>query len=200
MEFFTIEQSSQALYKEKGSKFLSFAFPVMTEADIKNALEEVRSQYHDARHHCYAWVLGMENQAFRANDDGEPSHTAGDPILGQIRSFKLTNVLVVVVRYFGGTKLGVGGLISAYKIASENALKKAGKRQIFEREEVEIKFSYASMSIVERLIADFHVEVTERDFRESCMVRGEIKKDDLPGFDSRVKDLYELEITVGKNE
>src|SRR6186713_1623645 len=123
--FFTITSASQGIYKEKGSKFLSFAYPVQSESDIKEHIAFLKSEYFDARHHCYAWMLGPERNHFRAFDDGEPNHSAGDPILGQIRSKNLTNVLVVVVRYFGGTKLGVGGLISAYKIAAEEALSKA---------------------------------------------------------------------------
>src|SRR5690242_5641679 len=118
----TIEKSSDSIYKEKGSRFLAFARPVSSESDVKKVLESLRKEYFDARHHCFAWILGPEKKLFRAFDDGEPNHSAGDPILGQIRSRNLTNVLVVVVRYFGGTKLGVGGLISAYKTAASDAL------------------------------------------------------------------------------
>ncbi|MEQ9007162.1 MAG: YigZ family protein, partial [Ekhidna sp.] len=117
--YHTIKEKSEGLYKEKGSKYLAFAYPVKSEVEIKEIQESLRKEYYDARHHCFAWVLGMDDQSYRANDDGEPAHSAGDPILGQIRSFELTNVLVVVIRYFGGTKLGVGGLINAYKTATE---------------------------------------------------------------------------------
>ena len=120
--FLTIGQPAEGLYKEKGSKFIGLAFPVKTEDEVKERLEETRKTYYDARHHCYAYILGHEGTQFRANDDGEPNHSAGDPILGQIRSKELTNTLVIVVRYFGGTKLGVSGLINAYKTAAALAL------------------------------------------------------------------------------
>src|SRR5690606_7725476 len=118
----TIAQPAEGLYKEKGSKFIALAYPVYTEEEIKDRLAELRKKYYDARHHCYAYMLGADKSRYRANDDGEPNHSAGDPILGQIRSADLSNVLVVVVRYFGGTKLGVSGLITAYKTATADAL------------------------------------------------------------------------------
>ncbi len=133
----TIQKSATGSYKEKGSKFLAFAFPVTSESEIKENLAALRKEYFDARHHCFAWMLGAEKKLFRSSDDGEPNHSAGDPILGQIRSTNLTDVLIVVVRYFGGVKLGVGGLISAYKAAAEDALKNA----IIIEEEVTEKFS-----------------------------------------------------------
>src|SRR5687768_4675593 len=119
----TIQLPSSGEYKEKGSRFLSFSFPVQTDTEIKAHLAALKKQYYDARHHCYAWILGAEGKNFRAVDAGEPNHSAGDPILGQIRSKGLTNILVVVIRYFGGIKLGVGGLIYAYKTAAEIALR-----------------------------------------------------------------------------
>jgi uncharacterized YigZ family protein len=187
------------LFKEKGSKFLSYAYPISNEEDIKKHQEELRKVHYDALHHCYAWVLGLEDQSFRANDDGEPNHSAGDPILGQIRSFELTNVLVVVVRYFGGTKLGVGGLINAYKIATEDALRKSAKEKIFETVQVELKFPYDIMSNVERLLSDFDIEVVKRDFQLSCRVEGILKKDLIDDFKEQIKDLYTLDITFNFN-
>ncbi|PLX14682.1 MAG: YigZ family protein, partial [Marinilabiliales bacterium] len=124
-QYLTISKPSEGLFKDRGSKFLAFAYPVSSEEEIKAFQEQLRSDYHDARHHCYAYMLGPKKENYRANDDGEPSSTAGKPILGQIRSFDLTNILIVVIRYFGGTKLGVGGLINAYKTAAEEALKNA---------------------------------------------------------------------------
>ena len=111
--FLTISDPTEGFLKDRGSKFLSFSFPVISEEEIKANLELLRSQYHDARHHCYAWVLGIDHQTYRSNDDGEPSHAAGDPILGQIRSYHLTNIVFVVIRYFGGTNHGRPGLINA---------------------------------------------------------------------------------------
>lgn len=192
----TIKTAAEGFYKEKGSKFLAFAYPVSSEDDIKSIQQELRKQYYDARHHCFAWVLGMDEQKWRANDDGEPAHSAGDPILGQIRSFDLTNVLVVVIRYFGGTKLGVGGLIHAYKVATSEALEKAAKKQIFESSHITLKFSYDDMSAVERLIGDFDIEVSKRDFQLACEIEGRIKKDLIPAFKEKTIDLYTVEIKI----
>ncbi len=140
----------------------------------------------------------MDNQTFRANDDGEPNHSAGDPILGQIRSYELTNVLVVVVRYFGGTKLGVGGLINAYKSATGDALSKVTKKEIFETINFEMKFPYDILSNVERLISDFEIEVIERDFQLSCKIDGMLKKDLKEGFLASIEDLYTLEVVLSE--
>lgn len=194
--YYTIQSIEEGLYKEKGSKFLAFAYPVESEADVKRIQEGLRKQYFDARHHCFAWVIGMDDQQWRANDDGEPAHSAGDPILGQIRSFDLTNVLVVVIRYFGGTKLGVGGLINAYKSATESALNKARKKPIFEMRQVTMKFAYDAMSIAERLITDFEIEVVKRDFQLSCEISGWIKKDLMHLFKEKTSDIYTIEFEI----
>ena len=121
-DFLTIQKKSEGIYKEKGSKFIAYAYPIKTEEEVRPLLKSLKKEYYDARHHCYAFVLGKDKKRFRAADDGEPSNSAGAPILGQIRSLDLTNVLVVVVRYFGGTKLGVPGLITAYREAAKDAL------------------------------------------------------------------------------
>ena len=123
--FKTIAASSEGLFKDKGSKFFSFAFPVSNEIEIKEIIEATRKKYHDARHHCFAWMLGEEKLHFRVSDDGEPSNSAGKPILGQIQAKDLSNVIIIVVRYFGGTLLGVGGLIQAYKAAAKEAIEAA---------------------------------------------------------------------------
>ncbi|OFX54518.1 MAG: YigZ family protein, partial [Bacteroidetes bacterium GWA2_30_7] len=123
--YLTIESQSEGLFKDKGSKFIAFAIPVCNEDEIKQHLESIRKKYYDARHHCYAYRLGLEGNIYRTNDDGEPSNTAGKPIYGQILSNELTNVLIIVVRYFGGILLGTGGLINAYKSASANAIANA---------------------------------------------------------------------------
>ena len=123
--YLTIKEPSEGLFKDKGSKFSSFAFPASSEEDVKKFLAELKKQHPSANHHCYAFRLGADKQAYRANDDGEPSNTAGKPILGQIQSKDLTNILIVVVRYFGGTLLGVSGLINAYKLAAAEAIQNA---------------------------------------------------------------------------
>lgn len=164
----TIAKPAEGLYKEKGSRFLAFAFPVTDESDIREHLAALQKKFFDARHHCFAWMLGPEKKSFRAFDDGEPNHSAGDPILGQIRSKDLTDVLIVVVRYFGGVKLGVGGLIGAYKTAAEEALNNAA---IIEREVtgmVRIEYAYEATPGVMRLIKEFDVEVISQNFEAMC--------------------------------
>ncbi|MBL7857914.1 MAG: YigZ family protein [Cyclobacteriaceae bacterium] len=168
--FQTIQHPAEGLYKEKGSKFLAFAFPVSDENEIKCTIESIKKKYFDARHHCYAWMLGAEKKRFRAVDDGEPNHSAGDPILGQIRSKDITNVLIIVVRYFGGVKLGVGGLVAAYKAAAEDALRHA---HIIEQQVTKIftiTFVYAATPQVMRLVKDFDLEIMEQHFSDSCVV------------------------------
>lgn len=166
--FYTISGSAAGAYKEKGSKFISLAFPVASEDEVKNRLAEVKKKYFDAQHHCYAYVLGADKNKVRANDDGEPNHSAGDPILGQIKSRNLTNVLVVVVRYFGGTKLGVGGLVTAYKTAAEEALKNASiiEQQILYR--VKLVFPYETTLHIMKLVKDFELKIIRQQFEESC--------------------------------
>src|SRR5882672_5339812 len=160
--FLTIQTPAQGIYKEKGSKFLAFAIPVDSENEIKKQLELLRKKYFDARHHCYAYVLGRDKTKFKAHDDGEPNHSASDPILGQIRSKNLTDVLVVVVRYFGGVKLGVGGLMQAYKAAAEDAISHAGIVEVEVSKEIELKFEYARLPEVMRLVKDLELEIVEQ--------------------------------------
>lgn len=167
----TLRGPTEGIYKEKGSKFISFAYPVSSEADIKSRIEFLKKAYFDARHHCYAWMLGPDKQKFRAFDDGEPNHSAGDPILGQIRSKGVTNVLVVVVRYFGGVKLGVGGLISAYKLAAEDALTKALVIEVEVTEQVEITFDYLSTSDVMRLIKELDLKIIFQQFEAASTLK-----------------------------
>jgi uncharacterized YigZ family protein len=173
--FQSIKTTSEGFYKEKGSKFLAFAFPVRTEDDIKHRLDDLRKQYYDARHHCYAYILGNRSDKYRANDDGEPNHSAGDPILGQIRSKDLTNTLVVVVRYFGGTKLGVPGLIAAYKTAAKEALDAAEVIETTIKDEVLIDFAYEQTSDVMRLAKEFNLEIEGQTFQETCSLQGFIE-------------------------
>jgi uncharacterized YigZ family protein len=150
----TLETTGQGLYKEKGSRFISYAIPVKEENDVKRELEILRQKYHDARHHCYAYMLGFDKSASRANDDGEPSGTAGRPILGQINSCDLTNLLVVVIRYFGGIKLGVSGLILAYRTAAKEAIDQANVVTRIISDVYELEFSYVAMNDVMRIIKE----------------------------------------------
>lgn len=176
--YLTLKAESQGLYKEKGSKFLSFAYPVNHEQEIKEILESLKKQYHDARHHCYAYILGKDGQDFRANDDGEPGHSAGDPILGQIRSNNLTNTLIVVVRYFGGTKLGVGGLVTAYKTAAADAIAANEIITAIVTEKVNFEFDYLDMNEVMRLIKALDLKITAQQFDNRCSMTLEVRQAD----------------------
>ena len=173
-DYQTIEKPAEGSYKEKGSKFLAFAYPVEHEEDIKEYMAALKKKYFDARHHCFAWMLGAESKRFRASDDGEPNHSAGDPILGQIRSKNVTDVLVVVVRYFGGVKLGVGGLISAYKSAAEDALNNAGivRREVVER--IILSYDYASTPDVMKLVKDFDLAIADQAFHDQCVMHCDV--------------------------
>jgi uncharacterized YigZ family protein len=162
--------SEEILFKEKNSKFFGYAFPVSTEEEIKNYLEILKKQHYGAVHNCYAFQIGTETIQYRANDDGEPSNTAGTPIYGQIQSFGLTNVLVVVVRYFGGVKLGVGGLITAYRTAAQMALEAS---EIVERTidvKYSIHFDYKNMNKVMRVIKEKNIEINSQKMDLGCEI------------------------------
>ena len=163
-----IKSPATGLYKEKGSKFIAYAYPVYLEEEVKEKLEEVKKLEHSARHHCYAYVLHADKSAWRANDDGEPSSTAGKPILGQIQSNDLTNILIVVVRYFGGVKLGVPGLIRSYKTAAATAISAAEILIKTIKEHYEVGFKYPQMNDVMRLIKELDLEVVNTDFKIDC--------------------------------
>ncbi len=198
-QFFTIKAPTTGEYKEKGSKFLAFAYSVSSEEEIKGQLDDLRKEYYDARHHCYAYVIGLKNQAFRANDDGEPGHSAGDPILGQIRSAELTNCLVVVIRYFGGTKLGVGGLVNAYKTATADALALANKVEIVVRIKINLQFDYPSMGLVERWLEEFKVVNTERDYADSCKLTFDIVENQWPILSRKIEEHIEISYNLKEN-
>ena len=166
--YLTIAEPAEAIYKERSSKFLTYAYPVESESVIKELLDALRKQYYDATHHCYAYRLGAHGEMFRANDDGEPSGTAGKPILGQLLSANLTNCLVVVVRYFGGTKLGVSGLIQAYKESTADVI---AVSKIIEKtvdRVVKIDFDYTSMNGVMRIVKEMNPRIDEQVFDNLC--------------------------------
>jgi len=162
--FLTLAGPVEGLYKEKGSKFMAFAYPVISEADIREKIGKLKKDYFDARHHGFAWILGPDSSRFRAFDDGEPNHSTGDPILGQIRSRKLTNVLVVVVRYFGGTKLGVSGLITAYRTAADEALRKALIIECEVTGSLNLQYDFSATPEVMKLIKDFDLSIKDQRF------------------------------------
>lgn len=166
--FLTLAGESNGLFKDRNSKFLYYAFPVRSEEEVKEKQAELKKKYYDARHHCYAFVIGRDGDFFRASDDGEPNHSAGDPILGQIRSHNLTNTLIVVVRYFGGTKLGVSGLINAYKTSAAMAIE---ENEIIEeqvKERVSIHFPYPVMNDVMKLVKQYELEILDQEMTLDC--------------------------------
>lgn len=162
--------SKEALFKDRGSKFYGYAYPVTSEEEIKEHIENLKKQHYNARHWCYAWQLGKTYESYRANDDGEPNNSAGMPIYGQLQSFDVTNVLVVVVRYFGGTKLGVGGLIQAYKTAAQMALEnsKIVKRTIDET--FQLQFEYPEMNTVMRILKEEDLQIIHQKMELACEI------------------------------
>lgn len=166
--YLTLARKSEGTYKEQGSKFLYFAFPVDSEETVKKELAALRKTFFDATHHCYAWVLGKDSSLFRANDDGEPNHSAGDPILGQIRSRQLTHVLIVVVRYFGGTKLGVGGLVKAYKMAASLAIDENEITREWVKVSLNLEFPYPAMNEVMKVVKTHDLEITSQEMGLEC--------------------------------
>ena len=178
----TIAAPATGLFKDKGSKFLAYAYPVDNETEIKQHIQQLKKEYFDARHHCYAYRLGLNGELWRANDDGEPSSTGGKPILGQLLSLELTNVLVVVVRYFGGILLGVSGLINAYRSATADALAQAQIIEKVAKEILTINFSYFDMNKIMKLIKEEELEIITQRFDNDCEMKLAVplsKKDHL---------------------
>lgn len=191
----TIEKpSSEVLFKEKGSKFYGYAFPVSSEEEIKEYLENLKKQHHSARHWCYAWQLGKHYEYYRAQDDGEPSNSAGMPIYGQLQSFEVTNVLVIVVRYFGGTKLGVGGLIQAYKTAAQMALEASEIIIKTIDDRFQITFDYPEMNTVMRIIKDENLEMIHQKLALNCEIEISVRKKDSKKIFEIFKNTYKVSI------
>jgi len=186
--------SEEVLFKDKNSKFFGTAFPVTTEEEAKVHIEDLKKKHHQARHWCYAWRIGKENHQFRANDDGEPSNTAGMPIYGQILSFDVTNVLIVVVRHYGGIKLGVGGLINAYKTAAQMALEnsKIVKRTI--DEVFVIKFDYPELNLVMRVIKEHNLNIIIQKLELDCEIHISVRKKLSEEIFKKFEDIYKVEI------
>ena len=171
----SISSPSKGIYKDKGSKFLSFAFPIETEDEAKAIIARLKKEYFDARHHCYAWRLGPQGDLWRANDDGEPSSTAGRPILGQLLSNNLSDILIVVVRYFGGILLGTSGLIVAYKSAAADAIANASIVEKTATARYRIEFDYSQMNAVMKCLKDFHLKVESPDFGNRCSLTTSVR-------------------------
>ncbi|WP_289187978.1 YigZ family protein [uncultured Bacteroides sp.] len=183
----TIEFPAEGQYKEKGSRFIALAYPVRQEEEIRTIVAAIKEKYYDARHHCYAWRLGADKKLFRANDDGEPSSTAGKPILGQIQSHDLTDILIVVVRYFGGIKLGVSGLINAYREATADALQNAVMVEKTVNEVLRVRFNYPVMNDVMRIVKETNPEILERQFELECEMLLSIRQKEMPLLRSRLQ-------------
>ncbi|MEE2699975.1 MAG: YigZ family protein [Bacteroidota bacterium] len=191
-----IKSSTTGIYKEKGSKFIAYSYPVNSENDIKEKLEMVKKKEHSARHHCYAYVLHPDKSAQRANDDGEPSSTAGKPILGQILSSSLTNILIVVVRYFGGVKLGVPGLIRSYRTAASEAISAAEIVTKTIKEQYEVSFKYPQMNDVMRLVKEFDLEVVNTDFQIDCKLIFLVPKSKTENVLDSFKNNHEISLKI----
>ncbi len=186
--------SEETLFKDRNSKFFGYAFPVNNEEDIKSRLEELRKLHHTARHHCYAWQLGTEKIRFRANDDGEPSNSAGQPIYGQIQAFGVTNVLIVSVRYFGGTKLGVGGLINAYRSSAQLALEAS---EIIEKTinvAYKLTFGYDMMNKVQQIIKKQQIEIINQKLELNCEYIISVRKKEAESIFNVFDNLFKVEI------
>ncbi|SHJ54098.1 uncharacterized protein, YigZ family [Arenibacter nanhaiticus] len=186
--------STEILFKEKKSKFFGYAFPIENEDDVKTIIEDLRKVHHTANHVCYAWQLGVEQLRYRANDDGEPNNSAGMPIYGQIQSFGVTNVLVAVVRIFGGTKLGVGGLISAYKTAAQLTLETAVIVEKTLKKEFVLYFDYPEMDKVMRTIKQQQLEIISQEMTMKCKIRLSVRKQDAPRIEKIFSIMHPVKI------
>ena len=190
----TLANNGDGLYKEKGSKFIATSFVVENEEDVKAALLESQKKYHDARHHCYAYIIGADKSISRSNDDGEPAGTAGKPILNQILSKGVTNTCVIVVRYFGGTKLGVSGLINAYKTASREALDNAGTVNKIIKVSYSIDFPYSATNEVSRVMKEGAVEQTKASYDSSCHIEFSTRKKEAAKIEERLSAIKDVVI------
>lgn len=184
--YFTISKAVESLYKEKGSKFLSFLYPVTSVDEVKEILTQLKKKYYDATHHCYAYIIGADKEQFRMNDDGEPSSTAGKPIYGQLQSNNLTNVLLVVVRYFGGTKLGVSGLIKAYKESSAECIAQAEIIEKQVKNKYCIYFAYEDINLVMNILKQNNAEQKHQIFDLNCQIEVLVEKRNVSKFENSI--------------
>jgi uncharacterized YigZ family protein len=196
----TISQLSEGIYKEKGSKFIAYAYPVYSEDQIKEHINYLKEKYYDARHHCFAWQLGVGGVHYRANDDGEPSGSAGKPILGQLKSHELTNVLVVVVRYFGGTKLGVPGLINAYREATRDAISKSSIIEKTVNDIYRIQFDYLVMNDVMRIVKEEGLNIIQQQFDLNCTIEFSLRQSEMDKVTERFKKVETTRCTYLRTE
>jgi len=197
--YLTIKEHSEGMYKEKGSKFIAIAFPVFSEEEFKEKLRGIKKNYSTARHHCYAFRLGVDMKNYRYSDDGEPNNSAGKPIFGQIQSFQLTNVAIVVVRYFGGTKLGVGGLITAYKEATKDAL----ANSVIIKKTVDsiynVEFDYSIMSDVMNFIKKHQLTIIHQQLEETGSIQLKIRESKATEIIEKLKKLKPIKVNFIKS-
>ena len=189
-----LKPSEQVLFKDKNSKFFGYAYPVNSEGEVKNHIVALKKQHYSARHWCYAYQIGTESTIYRVNDDGEPSNSAGQPIFGQIQSFEITNVLIVVVRYFGGVKLGVGGLINAYRTAAQLALENV---KIIEKTiniNYVITFEYKNMNKVMRIIKEKQLNIVNQVLELNCNIEISVRKNNSQLIFDLFENIYEIKI------
>lgn len=196
--YFTIKQTSNGLFKDRGSKFIGYAFPVKSEEEIKHHLNQLKKEHVGARHFCYAWRLGPDKQSWRANDDGEPNNSAGKPILSQIQSKDLTNILIVVVRYFGGTLLGVGGLVNAYKSAAAEALLNAEIEEQFIYFQYKLIFEVNDVNAVMKLCKDLNAVIVSQDYNNNYTLIFNLKKSSADQLEEKIKQIYNSKLTYIK--
>lgn len=189
-----VKPSKEVLFKDKGSKFFGYAFPVKTENDIEQAIHQLKQKHNKARHFCYAWQLGKNYEHFKANDDGEPGNSAGMPIYGQLQSFEITDCLVVVVRYFGGTKLGIGGLISAYKTTAKMSLEASKIYTKTIDHQIQVTCSYDLMNEVMRLVKMYNLSIDKQDLKINCKFIISIREKNFETIKSQFEGIYGLEV------
>jgi uncharacterized YigZ family protein len=198
--YLTISAPAEALFKDKGSKFITYAYPVTTEEEVKQYLQQLKKEHFNANHHCYAFRLGADKMVFRANDDGEPANTAGRPILGQIQSKDLTNILIVVVRYFGGTLLGVSGLINAYKTSTTEVIAVADIITKTVEEIYEVQFEYFQMNDVMKIMKDNSLKIINQQFDVSCSIIFSVRRNNANKVNAAIKDIDKISIKYLRTE
>lgn len=191
-QYRSIEAPSQGLFKDNGSRFIAFAYPVESEAEVKDIVARLKKEYHDARHHCYAYRIGLDGGVWRANDDGEPSGSAGRPIIGQIDSLGLSDILVVVVRYFGGIKLGIPGLIRAYKTSTADALSSARIIEKIASKNFRITFDYMAMNAVMKVLKDMSLPQKGQNFGTECSLDTRVRLTEVEDFIEKMQNIAQL--------
>ncbi len=196
-EYITIKAPSQGVYKDRKSRFIGLAFPLSNEIEFKQTIKQIKKEYNDATHYCYAYVIGLKREVFHSSDDGEPANTAGVQILGQINSNNLTNILIIVIRYYGGIKLGVPGLINSYRSATTEAIKNAELIKEHEKINLKLTFDYLQMSTIMSLLKEHHCQIISQNFEElKCKIDFKIRKSFESDFTNKIKLLKNIETQI----